>query len=308
VTSAPELSQKKRYWIVSATIGLWMALGFGVRWYARSSLRSEPWADFIHLRIIYQLMGVPLLIGFQRFIAQRPLSEVWFRPPRWGPLPWWGCVLLGGWVVAECFRIRATWHWYVITRVGLICFCLGAIPAIYSLCRFPRSAVRPLLRCLLWWGLISGIALAGIAIALATGLASHVDAIPLHPLAQLRAHPGERLLAWAGGFLTMVCSCFVVEEVFFRGGLDSFLHRPGDLHPYRSAAFVSLLWGLWHLPFYSLLWAQWGMWNMVGALILFPLGSVMVGIPLSMGWRRSGLLLVPAAVHALGNSLAILLA
>jgi CAAX prenyl protease-like protein len=40
---------------------------------------------------------------------------------------------------------------------------------------------------------------------------------------------------------------FVVEEVFFRGGLDTYLHAGEKGFGWSSAVFVSALWGLWHL-------------------------------------------------------------
>jgi membrane protease YdiL (CAAX protease family) len=41
---------------------------------------------------------------------------------------------------------------------------------------------------------------------------------------------------------------FVVEEVWFRGALDSHVHHQGERHGILSAIFVSLLWSWWHLP------------------------------------------------------------
>ena len=40
----------------------------------------------------------------------------------------------------------------------------------------------------------------------------------------------------------------VLEEVAFRGTLDSHVHHRGEGRSRLSALFVSALWGLWHLP------------------------------------------------------------
>jgi membrane protease YdiL (CAAX protease family) len=39
-----------------------------------------------------------------------------------------------------------------------------------------------------------------------------------------------------------------VEEVFFRGALDSYLHYGVQGTRWISAVFVSVCWGLWHAP------------------------------------------------------------
>ncbi len=49
-------------------------------------------------------------------------------------------------------------------------------------------------------------------------------------------------------FLLFFPVCFVLEEVTFRGMLDSHLHRPGESLRFTSALLGSILWGLWHLP------------------------------------------------------------
>jgi len=52
------------------------------------------------------------------------------------------------------------------------------------------------------------------------------------------------------------------------------------------------MWGWWHLPITP--------GPALGAgIIAFPITHAMLGIPFSLFWRRSGNLLVPAAVHAL---------
>jgi membrane protease YdiL (CAAX protease family) len=93
-------------------------------------------------------------------------------------------------------------------------------------------------------------------------------------------------------FLVLLPICFVVEEVAFRGILDSHIHHPQDSRPWLSAFSLSAMWGWWHLPITPA--SDFGV-----ALVMLPIVHAMVGIPLSLFWRRSGNLFVPAAVHAL---------
>jgi membrane protease YdiL (CAAX protease family) len=165
----------------------------------------------------------------------------------------------------------------------MICATAGAIPLGISVARFPRSALKPLLACLATAGVLGPILMLGGRRLNFTGL-------------HLASTSG--LFAALQYFLLALPAWFVAEEVFFRGGMDSFLHRPNDHHPWVSATFISLLWGLWHLPFYSRDWAASGRDHRLLNCLAFSLGAVPLGIPLSLAWRRSGLLLIPALVHA----------
>lgn len=40
----------------------------------------------------------------------------------------------------------------------------------------------------------------------------------------------------------------MLEEVFFRGALDTHVHDEREKRGVWSALFVSALWGVWHLP------------------------------------------------------------
>jgi membrane protease YdiL (CAAX protease family) len=52
------------------------------------------------------------------------------------------------------------------------------------------------------------------------------------------------------------------------------------------------MWGWWHLPIMPA--------SVLGAgMFVFPITHAIIGVPFSLFWRRSGNLLVPAAVHAL---------
>ena len=84
---------------------------------------------------------------------------------------------------------------------------------------------------------------------------------------------------------------FFVEEVWFRGILDSHLHRPGETRGALSAIYGSALWGVWRYPISDPT-------DLVNLLITIAI-SVAVGILLARAWRRSGNLPVPGIAHAL---------
>lgn len=266
-----EAQQGRRYLIVLGVVGTWMLAGFIFR-------LPQP---------IYQLAGIPLLFVFQRCIARRPISELWFKEPLCQSLRWWSYVLVAGFMIVPLAGLRHANEWGPIWVTMMICAAAGAIPLGISVARFPRSALKPLLACWATAGVLGPIILLGGRRLSFTGL-------------HLASPTG--LFAALQYFLLSLTAWFVVEEVFFRGGMDSFLHRPNDRHPWASAAFVSLLWGLWHLPFYSRDWAASGRDHLFLNCLLCPLVGVLLGIPLSLCWRRSGLLLVPALVHAFINA------
>ena len=87
---------------------------------------------------------------------------------------------------------------------------------------------------------------------------------------------------------------FVLEEVVFRGAFDQAIgkgHVTGA-GAIASAAFVSLLWGVWHLPLFVR-----GVDDMPAAfhVVAMHLG---LGIPLSILTRRAGALVPAVVVHA----------
>jgi membrane protease YdiL (CAAX protease family) len=89
--------------------------------------------------------------------------------------------------------------------------------------------------------------------------------------------------------------CFILDEVVFRGMLDSHLcgKESSAFNYWASAVFVSLLWGAWHLPIIEM--CEHVVRNATNLMVF----HMIVGVPLSICWRRSGTLALPAAAHAL---------
>jgi hypothetical protein len=229
----------------------------------------------------YLLVGIPLLWAFQRYIARRPLLEVWFAEPDRFALPWWG------WMVAAAFMIEpmydlVTWQnstWDV--RVWLICAACGALPLAWSLVRCSRAQWRELGLCLVTAGTVASLTL-----LVGFFVRSH---------ATLTA--AARLLEGLHSLVRYLPVCFMIEEVFFRGGLDSYLTRGGLRSPWLSAFFLSALWGWWHLPIVPLA-ADHRAAQLLTLVVTLPLVHGGVGALLSYFWRRSGILLAPVAAHA----------
>jgi membrane protease YdiL (CAAX protease family) len=87
--------------------------------------------------------------------------------------------------------------------------------------------------------------------------------------------------------------CFALEEVSFRGALDSHLHRPGERFGLTSALLGSILWGLWHLPTVP------AESRTLETAIALMGTHALIGVPLAIYWRQSGNLVVPAFTHAM---------
>lgn len=247
-------------------IAQWMAFG----WCAH--LRPDD----------YLLAGVPLLIGFQVLVRKQPLVKLWVRDADRFRLNRFGVMIAVAFAVMPVIdAIRDGGHsWSRSLWYGACIF--GALGVGFSVSRFNRTTVKALYFCLATAGTI------GIALMILGALIKKHSLVPT---------PG-RIIFCAHQFLLYFPVSFVLEEVVFRGALDSHVHQPGESRPYWSAFLVSALWGLWHLPI-----LPFGDHKGALAYLIMGIGSVILiapqGIFFSLGWRRSGNLAVPAFVHAL---------
>jgi membrane protease YdiL (CAAX protease family) len=97
--------------------------------------------------------------------------------------------------------------------------------------------------------------------------------------------------------LTYIPVAFVVEEVVFRGMLDTYIHSSKKVIGVWSALFISVLWGLWHLPLSA---------DGSKPIWFVALGSMTIslwGIILSIFWRRTGNIAVPGFSHAFADAI-----
>src|ERR687886_102203 len=114
---------------------------------------------------------------------------------------------------------------------------------------------------------------------------------------------GPDALVGAESLLLYVPALFLMEEVAFRGAIDSHVRHLGERHVggstvygIASAFVVSVLWGLWHYPVIPHT-------SVIQVLAQLLLLQVAVGPFLSLFWRRSGNLMVPGFVHATIDSI-----
>jgi membrane protease YdiL (CAAX protease family) len=251
--------------VATLVIGGYMALGFAFR------LGAEA----------YLLLGIPITIGFQVLVVGRPLRSLWLRqapPLTFTPR---SMVAIVGMAIAPAVvaagGVRdgdpALMGWGL---AGMI----GAVGAVYALQAIDRDAVRSTIRTTL----ITGAVLVGIMVAyrLAPG--------------GFNGNLAAALTTTVISLLTYLPVVFVVEEVLFRGLIDTYLHGSTPGPDRASALYGSALWGLWHLPVAFLA---------LGALTIPYLVVVhsTMGYFLVTAWRRTGNLAVPGVSHAVIDAL-----
>lgn len=226
--------------------------------------------------LTYLLLGVPLTIGFQTLVRRRPLRELWVRDATRFTLDRRGLVLAAVLVAAPAYYgVRALpgahWWltgWYIAAIVGAVgaAFALRATTPVAML----RSAMLPMA---VGAGGMAAV-LGGIHVATGT---------PVHVLV---------IAGTVAKYLALYFPLtFIIEEVAFRGALDAHVHQDGEARGWLSAVFVSAMWGLWHLPFTT---------GMALPLLVAELLAVhiLIGVPLSLAWRRTRNLSGPAFAHA----------
>ncbi|MBV8844851.1 MAG: CPBP family intramembrane metalloprotease [Bryobacterales bacterium] len=256
----------RRFTEGTAAVAVWMIVGLVFRMSANA----------------YLLLGIPIAIGFQRYVRREPLPTMWVRKATPFHLGIGGITIAILLMVkplidlADAFRSReglAVCVWFLVAMTG-------AWPAAYALRNFRRANFRELLICLATAGAV------GCAIMVATAFAL----------------PARHDPAWAkvrtglGSFLNYVPVIFLVEEVWFRGVLDSHLHHPGERRGALSAIYVSALWGVWHYPISA---QPHHLRDLLPTLAALLAVHIAIGALLSWSWRRSGNLFVPGSAHAL---------
>lgn len=230
---------------------------------------------------VYLLLGIPLTGFFQVLVRRRPLHELFAAgrtPPASGRRAVVTAAALA--VVPGWYALRTVttgeWTllgWYLAALAGAVCaaYSLRSI----SLMAMLRSAALPL-------------AVGSGGFALTFGLAHIVTGRPLPVLAAVIALVKFSALYYPASFL--------LEEVTFRGSLDAHIHHEDEPGGWHSAIFVSVLWGLWHLP-------------VVSSGLSFPLQvlqmvvvHLLFGVPFSLAWRRNRNLAGPALAHAVNDA------
>jgi membrane protease YdiL (CAAX protease family) len=255
----------RRAVVATLVVGAWTALGFAF------ALTADA----------YLLLGIPITIGFQLLVVRRPLRTLWLRAaPPLSFTPRSALAVLVVAIAPAALALNALRDGNpVLVGYGMAGI-VGAVGAVYSLRAMDREAVRSTLRATVITSTILVAVMAAYRLA-SGGLNGDL------PAAALAA-----LIAVA----TYLPAVFVLEEVFFRGLLDTYLQGVTPGPGRASALFGSVLWGLWHLPVAS-----------VGlGILLIPYLVVIhaaLGLALVTSWRRTGNLAAPGIAHAVSDAL-----
>jgi len=262
VTAEATPTSYRLRWIQSGLfLAVWMTLGWTLQLDANA----------------YLLLGVPLVIAFQLLVRRERLVTLWVRRAAHFQLN------RAGGMFALLFAATPAWNLYrggaaapLMGQLWLLAALGGALGAGFALQNFNRQDGR---------ALVYGLSTAGV---IGCGF------MLLSALARGGLHPGwANVAVGLRSFLLYVPVCFALEEVAFRGLLDSHLHHPGDPQPGWSAVLLSCAWGLWHLPIMPL--AGKPVAIVIGGLLLV---QGLTGIYLSNTWRSCGNLLATAVIHA----------
>lgn len=228
----------------------------------------------------YLLLGVPLVLAFQRFVARQPLRALWVRagPPLTPSargrailvvvalVPLWQ---LGSAIAADLGGDIVAWD---------ACALVGSLGVAYAWQHQSRGALR------------MGSAFA--ALALFCGIFTMAGAAII--TARSPWIGVQRYAAFTLDLLLYLPVAFVLEEVVFRGALDSYAGGDGVVgwRNLLGAVGVAALWGLWHLPVIP---------DALHLHVVVQLLAVHIpiGVFLAFAWRSGGTLLLPALVHAL---------
>ncbi|MBS2032498.1 MAG: CPBP family intramembrane metalloprotease [Deltaproteobacteria bacterium] len=248
---------------------IWVALGFALH------LGGEA----------YLLAGVPLTIAFQLLVRRRPLGELWIRG---GPLRFDAMSLgLGvGFAVLPMLAIvkALRGHAWLGAAWG-VCALIGAFGAGVAFRRLGKWGWKQLALCLLVGGSLGSVTMLG-------------SALVRHFMLHLPFQFGLR--AFGGSLLLYVAVCFVLEEVSFRGAVDAHLNPPGHWK-FGYAVIASALWGLWHLPLVLAMPLPTPMplvTRVIATSISLAVVHMLLGVPLSYFYGRTGNLAVSSTTHA----------
>lgn len=262
---APDVAARRAL-AVTVFVGAWMALGWALGLDANG----------------YLLLGIPLTLLFQLGVRRRPVRELWVRSgaPFAIPRAWAAAVaVLAILPLAGAVSAGQSRSWLVMAWSG--CAVLGAFAAGYALSQQSRSAMRR----------AAGPALLAVLIYVAlAAAAARVTGYPAVP-------PASALPLAGADVVDYFCALFVLEEVTFRGALDTYVAEAavGRRGAVGSAILVAALWGAWHLPVLAAHPRE----VTSGLAATLVISSVLYGVPLAFAWRHGGTLVLPALAHAL---------
>ena len=230
---------------------------------------------------VYLLIGIPITVAFQVLIVRQPLRALWLRgtpPMTFTPGSMAAVVVVS--IAPAAIVIRGVRDGDLVLATYGLATIVGAVGAVYAIRAMDRGAVRSTIRTTV----ITGAILIGMMVAFRLGSGGFHG--------NLATAVATAVISVA----TYVPVVFVMEEVLFRGLLDTYLHGSTPGPDRASALYGSALWGLWHLPvaFINL-----------GILTIPYLVAVhtALGFFLATSWRRTGNLAAPSIAHAVTDAL-----
>jgi membrane protease YdiL (CAAX protease family) len=251
--------------VATLVVGGYMALGFAF------GLSAEG----------YLLLGIPLTIAFQMLVVRRPLRALWLRDASPLTLTPRSAIAVGLVSIAPAALIvRGVQDGDLVLAAYGLAAIVGSVGAVYALRAVDREAVRPTVQATL----INSAILVGVMVVyrLISG--------------GFTGNPATAVVTLIISMATYLPVVFVMEEVFFRGLLDPYLHGSSTGPDRASALYGSALWGVWHLPIALV---------SLGVLTLPYLVAVhsALGYFLVKSWRRTGNLAAPGIAHAVADAL-----
>ncbi|HZO73141.1 MAG TPA: CPBP family intramembrane glutamic endopeptidase [Ktedonobacteraceae bacterium] len=265
-------SRPLRFLIVTLVVAIYIFLGFALHFTGAQ----------------YQLLGLPILLLFQVGIHRQPLRTLWVRAGSPLSLDGWFFVLWGLLALFPAYAaVRAAMDLQFANAAEYGLAIVGAFGMAYALRAMRATTWRSLGLCILTVGII------GLLPQFLSLLLPHV--LHLHIARQgTTPPPFLQSLTITIQWVLMAPLGFMVEEVFFRGALDTYLHAGEQGTGWLSAVVVSALWGLWHLPGQVIAAGQ-----LLPTVIGLLAAQILVGVPLSLWWRKSGNMVVNDTAHAL---------
>ena len=251
--------------VATLVIGGYMALGFVF------GLGAEA----------YLLLGIPITFGFQVLVVRRPLRSLWLRQAPPMTFPPRSIVAIVVLAVAPAIVALGGIRAGDLALVGWgLAGMVGALGAVYALRAMDRAAIRTTIRTTVITGAVLVVIM--VAYRLATG--------------GFNGNFTAAITTTVISLLTYLPVVFVMEEVLFRGLIDTYLHGSTPGPDRASALYGSALWGIWHLPVAFIA---------LGVLTIPYLVVVhtILGYFFMTSWRQSGNLAAPGIAHAVIDAL-----
>ena len=230
----------------------------------------------------YLVFGIPLVVLFQTIVRRQPLRALWVRDSdgfRLRPVGVLAAVALM--LIPACALFVSVPQHNWAQSAYLAAACGGAVGAGFALQQVPLA--------------LSSRALRPFVVATVLGILS----MAIGALWESRSPwlPVSKLPSLLLNFFIYIPVCFALEEVVFRGALDTHVWQPDGtrLQSWVSALFVSCLWGLWHLP----LLPDQTQLSLLAAAPVVILVHALDGAFIAFSWRASGSLILPAIYHSL---------